>query len=294
MRNTKPGMYEYQLEKLFQFHTGYYGGCRLFAYTAICACGPNSAVLHYGHAGAPNDRKLTEDDMALLDMGSEFHCYTSDITCSFPVRGSFSDDQKIIYEAVLNAQRAVYEVMKPGASWVGLHQTAERAILARLKEAGIVVGEIEDMMKVNLGGTFMPHGLGHLIGLDVHDVGGYLDGFRTRIDLPGLRKLRTARDLEENMVLTVEPGCYFINVLLDDALASPDLSKFLVPDAIKRFRNTGGVRLEDDVLVTAEGCENLTTCPRTVEEVESVLSGGQWPPSSDTAPWLFRKTLITE
>ncbi len=97
------------------------------------------------------------------------------------------------------------------------------------------------------------------------------------------------------MVFTVEPGCYFINVLLDAALANPVLSKYLVPDAIQRYRNTGGVRLEDDVLVTADGrCENLTHCPRTVEEVESVLSGGQWPPLSDTAPWLFRKTLIPE
>jgi Xaa-Pro dipeptidase len=294
MRNTKAGMYEFQLEKLFQFHSGYFGGCRLQGYTSICACGPNSSVLHYGHAGAPNDYKLKEDDMALLDMGSEFHCYNSDITCSFPVRGSFSDDQKVIYEAVLNAQRDVYAAMKPGASWVAIHQIAERAILSRLKEGGLVVGDIDDMMQDHLGATFMPHGLGHLIGLDVHDVGGYLQGQPTRIDAPGLRKLRTARALEENMVITVEPGCYFINVLLDEALAHPVLSKYLVPDAIQRYRNTGGVRLEDDVLVTVDGCENLTHCPRTVEEVESVLSGDQWPPPSDTAPWLFRKTMIPE
>ena len=110
MRQAKPGMTEYQLESLFQFHTYFNGGCRHQAYTCICACGPHGSVLHYGHAGAPNDRVIREGDIALLDMGAEYHAYCSDITCSFPVSGKFTANQRVVYEGVLAAQRAVIEV----------------------------------------------------------------------------------------------------------------------------------------------------------------------------------------
>lgn len=111
MRAAKAGMMEYELEATFLYEIYRNGGCRHAAYTSICACGPNAAVLHYGHAGAPNDRMLLASDIALLDMGAEYHGYVSDITCSFPVSGRFSDDQRVIYEGVLAAQRAVLEVL---------------------------------------------------------------------------------------------------------------------------------------------------------------------------------------
>ncbi|CAM9749895.1 unnamed protein product [Sphacelaria rigidula] len=114
MRRTKPGMREYQLESMFRHWVYYNGGCRHTAYTSICGCGPNSGVLHYGHAGAPNDRTIGEDDMLLLDMGGEYHCYASDITCSFPANGKFSDDQKMVFEAVRDMAFAVMDGMKPG------------------------------------------------------------------------------------------------------------------------------------------------------------------------------------
>ena len=152
----------------------------------------------------------------------------------------------------------------------------------------------------------MPHGLGHLIGIDTHDVGGYLEGTPERSPLPGLRSLRTARILEENMVLTVEPGCYFIDHLLDEARQEgnplePYLNKELV-DA--EYRGYGGVRLEDVVAVTAKtacsdtkkrySCvQNFTLCPRTVKEVEMVMAGGKWPPIIDEAPEL-RRILLTK
>ena len=105
MRAARVGMMEYQLESLFQHFTYSHGGCRHQAYTCICACGPNPAILHYGHAGRPNARQIVEGDLALLDMGAEYHCYAADITCSFPVTGSrrFSADQLVVYEAVLQA-----------------------------------------------------------------------------------------------------------------------------------------------------------------------------------------------
>ena len=102
-------------------------------------------------------------------------------------------------------------------------------------------------------------------------------------------QLRTARVLMDGMVLTVEPGCYFIDALLDPALANEDQAKFLVPENIARFRGTGGVRLEDVVVVTTEGVDNLTLCPRTVEEIEGVMAGGAWPPKADAAPGLRRR-----
>ena len=291
MKACQPGMMEYQLESLFQHHTYTHGGCRHQSYTCICACGPSGSILHYGHAGRPNNRLLTEQDMALLDMGAEYMCYASDITCSFPVRGQFTDNQKLVYQAVLNAQVAVIQAIKPGVSWKEMHRKAERAILATLKDGEVVSGDVDEMLEADLGAIFMPHGLGHLIGLDTHDVGGYLEGTPGRSSRPGLSKLRTARILEENMVLTVEPGCYFIDPLMDLALANPKQSKFLNADRFNEFRNFGGVRLEDGVLVTKDGCENLTNCPRALSEVLDVMKGGSWPPSKDVMPELRRKWM---
>ena len=287
MRYAKPGQMEYQLESLFMHHTYTHGGCRHMAYTCICACGPNPAVLHYGHAGAPNARLLKEGDQALLDMGAEYHCYASDITCSFPISSDFTSDQILVHEAVLAAQVAVIGALKPGVAWPSMHRLAERTILTHLKDGGVLTGDVEDMLAADLGATFMPHGLGHFIGLDTHDVGGYLDGRPDRPQRPGLDKLRTARVVEEGMVLTVEPGCYFIDRLLDDALAD-GRRRFLVVERVEAFRGSGGVRLEDDVLVRADGVENLSLCPRTVEEIRSVKRGGPWPPVADACPALRR------
>ncbi len=162
----------------------------------------------------------------------------------------------------------------------------------------------------------MPCGLGHLIGLDTHDVGGYLPGCPPRIQdnvrilsivralcLPftsrlrcrdaapdpsfasqGIRKLRTARTLQAGMVLTVEPGCYFMEPLLKPALDDPATKRFFNTSVLQRFRGFGGVRLEDVVAVTDSGAVNLTLCPRTVAEVEAVMAGGPWPPARDEAP----------
>jgi len=292
MRSTKPGMVEYELEATFMYEIYKNGGCRRCAYTSICACGPNGATLHYGHAGAPNDRTLKDGDIALLDMGAEYHGYVSDITCSFPVGSRFTPDQVLIFEGVLNAQRAVLALMEPGTPWPSCHRTAEVEIIKALQTAGVLSAssDASELADKGLGAVFFPHGLGHLIGCDTHDVGGFITGTPERLSTPGLSKLRTARVLEEGMVLTNEPGCYFIDALLDAALADPVKSQFINPQALARFRGFGGVRLEDVVLVKAagQGAENLTTCPRTVAEVESVLAGGQWPPARDEAPWLRR------
>jgi Xaa-Pro dipeptidase len=241
------------------------------------------------------------------------------VTCSFPANGRFSDKYKAVYESVLNAQRAVYAMIKPGVSWTECHIAAELEVVKGLYAIGVVrLPEkvdcndenrahrvLEQMVRDHrLGAVFMPHGMGHLIGIDTHDVGGYLEWTPPRSPEPGLRSLRTARMLEEDMVLTVEPGCYFIDHLLDEALEEGNpLAPFLNRELIDtQYRGYGGVRLEDVVVVTAQTpCDtdprgyscfrNFTLCPRTVDEVEMVMEGGRWPPMVDEAPELRRLKL---
>ncbi|KAI3905786.1 hypothetical protein MKW92_024542 [Papaver armeniacum] len=282
MRRTKSGMKEYQLESMFLHHTYMYGGCRHCSYTCICATGGNSSVLHYGHAAAPNDRTFEDGDMALLDMGAEYNFYGSDITCSFPVNGKFTSDQKLIYNAVLKAHDDVISAMKPGVNWVDMHKLAEKTILESLKDGGILIGDVHEMMTERIGAVFMPHGLGHLLGIDTHDPGGYPKEIE-RPKEPGLKSLRTARDLREGMVITVEPGCYFIDALLAPAMENSSTSKFFNHKEIARFKSFGGVRIESDLYVTSNGADNLTNCPRQTWEIEAVMAGAPWPLEKNAA-----------
>jgi len=296
MQQINPGSYEYQAEATFRYVAYYHFGSRLAGYTSICACGPNAAVLHYGHAGAPNDGKIKDGSLCLHDMGAEYFCYGSDVTCTFPANGIFTPKQRAVYEGVLDAQRLVISMIKPGISWTECHKAAEGEILKALIALGLVLSKgksVEDLVNMRMGAVFMPHGLGHLIGIDTHDVGGYLEG-RTpeRSKLPGLKSLRTARVLEKDMTITVEPGCYFIKHLMDEALGEDSpLKPYLNKDVCTEYVGFGGVRIEDVVLVTEDGCDNFTICPRTVKEVEHVKAGGKWPPLEDEAKELMRSRL---
>ncbi|KAL3095969.1 hypothetical protein niasHS_005728 [Heterodera schachtii] len=260
MRHVRPEMYEYQLESLFRHISYYTGGCRHLGYTCIAASGENAAVLHYGHCAAPNDKVIRDGDICLFDMGPEYNCYISDVTCSFPANGKFTEKQKIVYNAVLRANRTVLGAAKP-------------VILEDLLRAGILRGDVDEMLGKRMGALFMPHGLGHFMGLDTHDVGGYLGDALPRSDKPGLKSLRTTRTLKERMCITIEPGCYFIDSLLDKALADSELSKHINADRLNEFRGTGGVRIEDDVIIWEKGNENMNAdVPRTVEEIEQFMA----------------------
>jgi len=276
MKHIRPGMTEYQLESLFQHYCYARGGCRFVSYTCICGSGTNSATLHYGHAGAPNDKLIQDGDMCLFDMGGEYYCYTSDITCSFPANGKFTEQQKGIYNAVLKSSRAVLNSVKPGVSWKEMHLLADKTNLEEMKKLGIVKGDVDEMMKVRLGAVFMPHGLGHFMGCDVHDVHGYPDGDKEhRPKEEGLKSLRTTRTLQQGMVLTIEPGIYFIEQWIRRALANPAQACFIAQNVVEQYFNFGGVRIEDDIAVTEEGCELMTNVPRTVEEIESLMAEGR-------------------
>jgi len=274
MKVVTPGIMEYEMEAAFYWYAYTKGGCRNVSYSCICCSGLNGAILHYGHAGAPNSRALKDGEMILNDMGGEYHCYTSDVTRSYPVNGKFTEEQKIIYEVVLAAQTAVIERMKPGVEWLKMHKLANKVIIIELKKHGFLKGDVREMKSVHIGALFMPHGLGHFMGLDTHDVGGYPEGVQ-RPTAPGEKKLRTIRKLEENMVITVEPGIYFIEALLEPALKDPAYSKYLVAERIQQFMNFGGVRIEDDVVVTKDGCENLTTAAKTIQQIEKIMAEGK-------------------
>lgn len=189
-------------------------------------------------------------------------------TCA---NGKFTDDQRKIYEICLRANRGVMAAIKPGVSWADMHRLADRIQLKGLRDIGLLEGDVNEMMKLHLGAVFMPYGLGHLMGVDVHDVGGYPKGTE-RINEPGLRSLRTIRVLEEGMVLTIEPGIHFIRGLVEEALENSDTACFFNREVLDRFWRVGGVHIEDDIVVTSDGVELLTDVPRTVDEIEALMA----------------------
>ncbi|EPY20296.1 Xaa-Pro dipeptidase [Strigomonas culicis] len=270
MRTCRPGMSQHQLESTFLHHAYYHGGCRKVSYTCICATGHHGATLHYPQ----NDAPVVDGQMALLDMGGNYHGYAADITCSFPVNGRFTPTQRVIYDAVLEAHDRVLRAVRPGVSWVDMHRLAIRTTCEHLIRADVLRGDVDTLMEKEVMQFFQPHGLGHLLGLDVHDVGGYLADCPARPTQKDCCKLRTARVLDKGFYVTIEPGCYFNHVLLTKALADPQYACHLNEEKIRgTYWNFGGVRIESDVLITEDGAINFTLVPRTVEEIEATMAG---------------------
>jgi len=244
---------------------------RFTGYQLVCGTGINSSTLHYNN----NDQSIKYDNLNLMDMGAKIGGYTSDVTSTIPKCGKYNILQKEIYNIVLNANRTVQAKMKPGVYWPDMHLLAENIILDGLQQLGFLKDgyKIVDMLVDRVAYYFMPHGLGHFMGLDVHDVGGYLSFTPPRLTQPGLNLLRTARYLEENNVLTVEPGIYFIEYHMSKAFNDPKVGKYFNVELCKNFFNFGGVRIEDNVLVTKDGCRNLTAkLPRNIQDIENIIN----------------------
>jgi Xaa-Pro aminopeptidase len=237
MRATRPGMHEYEVEAEL-VHEFLREGARDVAYSSIVASGPNACVLHYRN----NDRQMQDGDLLLIDAGCEYQGYASDITRTFPVNGRFSGPQKSIYELVLAAQRACIDAVAPGVPFHDYHKVAERVLAQGFIDLGLIEGPLDAALESGSYKRFYMHRAGHWLGMDVHDAGLYqVKGESMRL-APG-------------MVLTVEPGAYI----------RPGEG---VPES---FWNIG-VRIEDDVLVTAGGRENLTPiAPKSVEDIEAVV-----------------------
>jgi Xaa-Pro dipeptidase len=274
MRHIKPGMTEFQLEALFKAYTGVMGGSRYVAYTCICGAGSNGSVLHYGHAGYPNSKLLVDGDMIVLDMGSEYNGYATDLTRSYPVNGKFTERQRRIHAAVTEAQTEVYAALRPGVEWKDMHRISERVIAKHLLDLGILQnGTVDEICENTYAvSALFSTGLGHLLGLNVHDVGGFHPG-HTRETKPGLAYLRLDRKLEPGMVLTVEPGIYFNEAWVEQALKDEKIAKYINADEVRTWYGFGGCRMEDDILITEDGFENLAgEWPTTADEIEAVIA----------------------
>ena len=266
MKAIKPGMMEYQMKAIFNGVQLKYALLQ-DAYNGIFASGVNASILHY----VENKSKIEKGDLFLMDAGFECNGYASDYARTFPANGKFTDLQAKIYQIVLNAHNEVIDSIRPGVKMEDLHFMAARTMMGGLKYLGIIQGTIDDIMENNIFALFFPHGLGHFLGLDTHDVGGYPKGVE-RIDRPGIKFLRVRRELQPGMVITIEPGIYFVPAVLEPAMDDPKKAIFLNVEKVKSLLNFGGIRIEDDILVTETGFENLTNVPKEISEIEALMA----------------------
>jgi len=242
MQASRAGLYEFSLEAELDYEFRK-GGAKMPAYGSIVASGRNACILHYQE----NDAVLKDGDLVLIDAGCEIDCYASDITRTFPVSGKFSAEQKAIYELVLRSQEAAFEAIGPGKHWNQAHEATVRVITAGLVELGLLQGNVDELIASEAYKAFYMHRAGHWLGMDVHDVGDYRVGGEWRV-------------LEVGMTLTVEPGIY----------VSPDNQ-----NVAKKWRGIG-VRIEDDVVVTKNGCDILTSgVPKSVADIEALMSAAR-------------------
>ncbi|WP_232826480.1 aminopeptidase P family protein [Lewinella sp. IMCC34183] len=255
-RNLQAGMTEAEVAGLIEGLAISAGG-RL-AYPAIVS--RDGHILHNHH----HSNTLRDGDLLLIDAGAESPSgYAGDITRTFPVSGELTDKQRAVYDIVDRAKTEAIAALAPGKPYREIHDASARTIAAGLKELGLMKGDPAAAVEAGAHALFYPHGLGHLIGLDVHDmedlgedVVGYDDEFR-RSTLFGTRNLRLGRRLRENMVVTVEPGIYFIPFLTDRWREGGKHTDFINYDALAAYRDFGGIRLEDDVVVGAAGARVL-------------------------------------
>ena len=239
LHETRPGMHEYEIEALLEYHFRR-NGAEGPAYPSIVASGANATILHY----ISNDQQMQAGDLLLIDAGSEYACYCSDVTRTFPVGREFSAPQRAIYSLVLTAQKHAIEMIRPGIGFDDVHQRATEILINGLRDLGLLSGSTESILEKGDYRQFYMHRTSHWLGMDVHDVGKYRVGDESRT-------------LEPGMVLTVEPGLYIA--------ADAD-----VPAAYQGI----GVRIEDDVLVTANGYDVLTsTIPKEIDDIEAARRG---------------------
>ncbi len=236
----------------------------------------NGQTLHNNYYG----NFLKEGQMLVCDSGAESYLhYASDITRTTPVGGKFNQRQKDIYQIVLNANLEVIKNIKPNIFYKEMHLLSAKTIAQGLKDLGLMKGNIEDAVSQGAHALFYPHGLGHMLGLDVHDMEslgennvGYDDEIQRSTQF-GLAFLRLARLLKPGFVLTVEPGLYFIPELIDIWQKENKFSEFINYDKVQSFKDFGGIRIEDDILVTETGAKVLgKPIPKTIEEIENICN----------------------
>lgn len=269
MRMAKPGVIERDIAGAIEGIASSLGAG--LSFPAIVS--KNGQTLHNHLHG----NVLKEGDLLVCDAGAEslLH-YASDITRTTPVGGKFSYKQREIYEIVLTAQKNAINMIKPGVKHIDVHLTAAKIIAAGLSQIGIIKGDLNAAVKAGAHALFFPHGLGHMMGLDVHDMEnlgeayvGY-DENTKRSDQFGLAYLRLAKELKPGFVFTCEPGIYFIPQLIDQWKAKKKFKNFINYDKVEEYRNFGGIRIEDNILVTQTGYKVLgRPIPKEVDDVEA-------------------------
>ena len=214
--------------------------------------------------GAPSEHPLEAGRLALCDAGCELDDYCSDHTRTMPVTGRFTQRQLEIYSIVEACHDYVLEVAKPGVRYMDVHMAVCRMMTERLKELGLMRGDTDEAVRAGAHAMFLPHGLGHMMGMDVHDMEGlgqiyvgFDDETRPNLEQFGTNCLRMGRRLEEGFVVTDEPGIYFIPALIDEWRAKRHCEEFICFDKVETYKDFGGIRIEDDVLITSDGCRFL-------------------------------------
>lgn len=272
MRNCKPGVKEQYIAGLIEGIAASYGS--MVSFPVILS--QNGETLH----NHDHSQILQEGRMMLTDAGAEeVSHYCSDFTRTVPVGGKFLTRQKEVYNIVLAANNKAIEIAKPGVTYQYVHLEVCKVLAQGLKDLGLMKGDVNEAVAAGAHALFMPHGLGHMMGLDVHDMEdlgqiyvGYDDETRP-IDQFGTSSLRMGRRLQEGFVITDELGCYFIPALIDQWRAQGIHKEFLNYDKIETFKDFGGIRLEDDILIIPGGSRFLgdKRTPITVEEVEEIM-----------------------
>lgn len=244
-------------------------GSKYQSYDPICCSGPNCSTLHY----VKNDDEIDNKRSILIDAGAEWDCYASDVTRCFPINGDWSKEHLDIYNAVLKMQSKTMEMIKPGAHWDELHLMAHKILVDEFLKLGIFNSKYssKEIFESKVTARFFPHGLGHLLGMDTHDVGGRPD---YEDPDPLLQYLRLRRTLQPGMVLTDEPGIYFSPFLLEDVLKDDSKMKYINKDVLDKYWYIGGVRIEDDLLVTENGYENFTGITSDPSEISKIVKKG--------------------
>ena len=231
--------------------------------------------------GCPSNAVMEAGRVVICDAGCEYDDYCSDHTRTMPVSGKFTQRQLEIYSIVEECHDYVLDVAKPGMKYMDVHFAVCRRMTERLKELGLMKGDTEEAVKVGAHAMFLPHGLGHMMGMDVHDMEslgqiyvGFDEETRPNLEQFGTNCLRMGRKLEEGFVLTDEPGIYFIPALIDDWKAKGHCKEFINFDKLETYKDFGGIRIEDDILITKDGCRFLGTkrIPYHPQELEEFMN----------------------
>jgi Xaa-Pro dipeptidase len=262
MRAARSGMREYEVQAVFESDC-LRAGLKHLAYPSIVATGANAAVLHY-HA---NNAELKDGDLLLIDAGAEHKGYAADITRTFPVSGRFTQRQRDIYSIVLETQKRCIDEARAGVVSADLHVRSMTIIAEGLKSLGLLRGDTTGLVESGAVRLFYPHGLTHMLGLDVHDVTG---GKKREMPNPTRVPVRFVAKLEPGFVITMEPGIYFIKALLSDPGLRRKHKTAVDFEKAQRYLDFGGVRIEDDIVVQPDGPPlDLTDVPKELADVEA-------------------------